>query len=186
MFKPSMEGFHQATPEEIVSRILRGDIIHYTPDYHCCLLIALFIQGHDIAAFCGWNGMGRRTFYEWLERYPDFAATYETAKELSRIWYEQKGHEGMDDPSFNTKMWAIFMKNKFGYSETRALKIAGMDKAKNFNEQIQLIAQSISKGSLTGQEVNQAASFVATAAKVDEVTELRKDVEMLKGIQNGG
>ncbi len=175
----------QATPESIVKRILRGDPVHYDEDYHCCLLIKIFIDGQGVAAFCGWNGMGERCFHEWVERYPAFAETYQSAKSLSKLWYERKAQQGLDDPSFNNTLWSMLMRNKFGYTEHRKIKIKGIDKASSFNEQIKCITEHIAKGMLTAAEVNQMASFVLASAKVDESTELKKDVEMLKGLQSG-
>ncbi len=180
-----LKDFKQATPEDIVKRVLRGDAILYRGDYHCCLLLKIFLDGQDVAAFCAWNGMGRSTFYEWLNRHPAFAETYEISKEISRVWFESKAIAGLDDPSFNNTLWSMLMRNKFDLTEHRKIKITGLEQAANFNAQLQIITQHIAEGKLTANEINQMANFVATATKIDEVTQLRADVEMLKGLQHG-
>jgi hypothetical protein len=56
-----------------------GDISKYTPDRVKRIIIALE-QGATIVHACGYAGIGTRTYYDWLEKYPEFQEQVELAE----------------------------------------------------------------------------------------------------------
>ncbi len=52
----------------------------------------------------------------------------------------------------------------------------------NLSEQIQALLRLVSAGEVSPAAANEIAGIIATAAKVDEVTELREQVEALKRV----
>jgi hypothetical protein len=143
-------------------------------------MLTLFSQGHDIAAFCATVGMGRSTFFEWLKKYPIFEEAYDTAREKSRFFFEQQALHGMNDPSFNTVLWSMQMRNRFGYTEKRTVPIKGFEKAKTYTDQFNCVKKEVDKGNLTADEACKFASFVATGAQIEVQTDLKLRVDNLE------
>lgn len=167
---------------EIVRRIHSGTKLMYDCDYHCALLIEIFDRGEDIAMFCSHIGIGRSTFYDWINTYPAFAAAYEIAREASRTRWEYMGglERGIVDNSFNTTLWSINMRNRFDYTEHRRLKIAGMKEAKTIQEQQQVLANEIAEGRLTAPEAMQMTNVILGAVKIEEATEVKDRLSVLE------
>jgi hypothetical protein len=46
------------------------------------LIIDRMCEGQTLAAICREHGFGRRTVYDWLNRYPQFAAKYAMAQQM--------------------------------------------------------------------------------------------------------
>jgi hypothetical protein len=150
------------------------------------LLIQVFDRGDDIAMFCSTAGIGRSTFFEWIQKYPEFAEAYEAARECSRTkWESVGGLAGVIDNSFNTTLWSINMRNRFDYTEHRRLKIKALQDAKTAEEQQQAIMAEIASGNLTGPESMQMLNVVLASVKVEENTQMRKDMEAFKEHMSG-
>ncbi len=164
----------------ISKRILSGCPVKYRPDYHIPMLISLFTLGNDIACFCSAAEVSRKTFDNWVNSFPDFNEAYETGLEMANLFWEKYADTHGDSPDFNTKLWSIKMRNRFGYTDQRKLKIKALKNAKNAKEQMDCIVEEISEGRLTGSETNQLGSFIKTAIDVDTHIEVKKDIKALQ------
>jgi hypothetical protein len=169
-----------SSAEEIVERILNSMELKYDPPFHCVLLLKLFTEGRDIAAFCSSANIARSTFFEWLRKYKEFNVTYELARDKSRMWWEEMARIGVTDTSFNTTLWSINMRNRFGYAEHRKIKIKALSKAAGAKEQHKAIIDELSSGNLTGPEAMQLSNVILSGIKVEEHTTVLKDIEILK------
>ncbi len=58
----------------------------YKPEY-CQLLIDHMSKGHSFVSFAGTINVGKRTIYEWVERYPEFAEAKAIAKSKCQEFY---------------------------------------------------------------------------------------------------
>ncbi len=64
--------------------------LKYKEEY-CDELIRHMAKGHSFVSFAGHINVGKRTIYEWVEKYPDFAQAKEIAKAKCQEYYISLG-----------------------------------------------------------------------------------------------
>ena len=64
---------------------MRGRL-EYKPEY-CDELIKYMGQGKSFVSFAGHIGVGKRTIYDWVERYPEFSEAKQVAKAKCEDFY---------------------------------------------------------------------------------------------------
>lgn len=170
--------------EDEIDRIIKGKPPIYDEVYHITLLLELFKSGADIATFCSICSICRTSFYNWRNLYPAFERAYQIAIEHARSQHEKSALLGLMDTSFNNTLWSMIARNRYGYTEHRRLHIPGLKSDQNYTEQCQYVFKHLADGNLTAPEANQLANLIATAAKVDEITTMRKEMEEIKELLN--
>ena len=91
--------------------------IKYKPEF-VEELPSLFAQGEDVLEVCADLGICKATFYEWVNKYPEFKKAYSLAKEKSKAWWLKLGRAGAcGKADINPAVWIFNMKAKFGYSD---------------------------------------------------------------------
>jgi hypothetical protein len=169
---------------EIVRRIKMGAPLKYDCDVHPALLIEVFDRGDDIAMFCSTLGICRSTFYNWIDEFPEFKSAYNVAREMSRTKWEAIG--GLNgvvmpiDVSFNTTLWSINMRNRFGYTEQRKVKVKGLSAAETPEEMSKTIMKGVEEGKYTSSEATALMSIPLSTVKIQEHTEIKKDMKDIK------
>lgn len=92
----------------------------YEPGF-CEMLIAHMEQGFSFESFAGVLRVSKQTIYNWSEEFPEFLDAKRQGTELSRLWWEKTGHNGMfmggKDNPFNSTIWVFSMKNRFGWRD---------------------------------------------------------------------
>ena len=70
------------------------------------------------AAFC-WDGksFNHSAWDALLERDEEFLATIKKAKVLCQAWWENQGRTGIRGKDFQTGLWTMNMKNRFGWKD---------------------------------------------------------------------
>lgn len=94
----------------------RGRKTKYTKDV-CEKIIEAAGQGAHIPGMMVAAGIAsKETWYNWIERHPEFKEAVERAKVISQAVYEQIGFKGTTGQikGFNATSWAMIMNNKFG------------------------------------------------------------------------
>ena len=71
----------------------------------------------------------------------EFSTTINKAKNLCQSWWEEQGRTGVWSKEFQTALWFINMKNRFGWTDNREQKVSIEDAEKHFKA----IADAISK-----------------------------------------
>jgi len=171
--------------ERISKRIIGKYPLKYNPEIHIPMLIDQFMQGRGISAFCYGAEICEKTFNNWVNTHKDFSEAYSIAKQMSKLWWEQKANDHLVNftgETFNTTLWSIIMRNKFNYTEHRKIEIPELKKAKTLKAQIKCIMDYVSDNKLTANEANQVSNLVLACMKVDENMELRKKVEELEAM----
>lgn len=87
----------------------------YRPEM-CETIITIAGQGGHIAAMRNaLGGICKDTWYEWKEKYPDFATAVKTAESVSLEFYENIGLKGIlgEIKGFNAPTYMHLMANKF-------------------------------------------------------------------------
>ena len=166
---------------QTAKRIMNGDKIKYDATKHIAILSAVFSQGEDIAAFCCESNICRDTFFEWVKTHPEFKEAYAEARERSRRYFEKLALQGMQDPlNFNFTGWSMQMRNRFGYTDKRKPKIENLDIAVSHMDKLKLVVGEIAKGELTFDEAVQISNVILAGVKIDESTQMKQDLEMIK------
>lgn len=152
----------------------------YDPEYHPALLISLFKGGHTVSAFCSAVPCTRETFYQWVKRHAEFSEAYALSKEFASMYWNMKALENLNDPSFNTKLYDLIMKNRGFYTKDRVVYIRGLDNCKTPTEQFDCVKQQTALGELSPEELKTLAGAIAIGAQIHQLTVLQEDVEKLK------
>lgn len=51
----------------------------------------------------------KQTLRQWIKKHPEFAVTFDKAKQLSQIYYEELGKANLHNPAFRDAVWAKFI-----------------------------------------------------------------------------
>jgi hypothetical protein len=152
----------------------------FDPDIHIPMLMEHFAEGKDVMSFCATAEMCRDNFYEWIDNYPEFSKAYDQAKDLAFRWFEKQAKDGMTAQYFNQSLWSLMMKNRFGYTTERKIRIKKLKDAETPMEQFKVIKEEVAEGNLTASETTNMATFVATGATILEKTEVVKRLESIE------
>lgn len=142
------------------------------------LYIEICKKQGSICDFCVAVGIGRRTFYDWCDAYPEFADAHKLGKEITEQWLTRAGIDGMHAERFNGTVWSILMRNKCGYAEHRKVKI-DFTGCTTTADKMALLDKRVSQGRLTPREAKDWIEYIKTNAEVNEKTELAQKVDTL-------
>lgn len=67
----------------------------------------------------------------------DFSEVVEYGRLVAHAWWERLGRQKLDDKSFNTALWTIQMKNRFGWSERTEQSMTNIDLSNQDSDAIQ-------------------------------------------------
>lgn len=87
----------------------------YKKEY-CEKLIKHMAKGFSFESFAGLMRVSKQTIYEWLDKHKEFSDAKKEAMELNRLFWEQKGVQGLYSEArkpFNSTVWLFNMKNRF-------------------------------------------------------------------------
>lgn len=172
-------------PEEdkigrIIKRIRNKVSVKYDEDIHMRMLLELYENGGDIAQFCALAEIPRGTFYRWVNHNESFLEAYDLAKELARDDFDRKSGAGLwDQAKFNTKMWQMLMKSRFGASDKRDVSIPGMSRDKTAFENFQCIIDALASNVVNSEEAQSLSTVVMAGCKIYEATHLKEQVDSL-------
>lgn len=93
-----------------------GRPTNYTPDI-CEKVIPLLKQGMSIAELGLELEVGYTTIYEWMDKHPEFAQAIKHGREYSQGHWEREGRIALRDKEFNSTLWYMNMKNRFGWKD---------------------------------------------------------------------
>ncbi len=164
---------------ERANHYIKGIRSKYDPEVHIPMLIELYSQGYSLPAFLVASKISEETFNAWVDSYPELANAYKDAKQGLRLMYEKMAVEGLNDPSFNTKLWSILAKNRADFTDTRKVAIPKLKQAKTHAEKFDVVSDSIANGELTLSEAQQIGNFLAVGAKIEDMTETARKVDEL-------
>lgn len=96
----------------------------YKEEY-CELLVKHMSDGLSFESFGAVVGHHKQTLYEWSRKHEAFGDAKKRGEELSRLWWEKIGIEGLWTESWtgqgskalNATVWIFNMKNRFGWRD---------------------------------------------------------------------
>lgn len=81
-------------------------------------LPAMFENGEAVEEVACALGVTKKTFYNWLDTYPEFAEAYELGKQKSQAWWLKLGREGSNgSQEIQPTVWIFNMKNRLGWKD---------------------------------------------------------------------
>jgi hypothetical protein len=89
-------------------------------------------------------GLHEGLFYRFLKDEPKFSQTIKTCADLCRVWWEKNGRVNLDTKEFNSTLWYMNMKNRFGWADKQEQKVDHTTKGDKI--------QSISPHSFVGED----------------------------------
>ena len=94
-----------------------GRPTEYKPEY-IEELLRYAQTGKSYRAFAGFIGVSHQTLYDWEKKHPEFLDAKQRFVSMSQDWWEEQAIQSLfDSTGFNTKVWTLYMKNRFGWKE---------------------------------------------------------------------
>jgi transposase-like protein len=82
----------------------------------------LFYNGASIVEVCREIGIVKKTFYNWMEAYPEFKEVVDHGMIAAESWWIERGRENVDNRKFNHALWLLMMVNRFKWHSAYAKK----------------------------------------------------------------
>jgi hypothetical protein len=89
-------------------------------DYNDSLPLKLFqamTEGKSVTRFCADIDIARKTFYQWIDKYPDFSNAFEVAKEKCEAHWEEWLVNNFSNKDINSTLVKLFFANRFGWHD---------------------------------------------------------------------
>ncbi len=88
----------------------------YSPEL-CEKAIEYLKEGASIEELGLELDVGYTTIYRWMEQHEDFRQAVKKGREYSQGWWMKEAREALRDGKFNSTLWYMNMKNRFGWSD---------------------------------------------------------------------
>ena len=88
----------------------------YKPEF-CERIIELRSEGASIVEVAAEFGASKMAIYRWRDEFPEFAEALAISDERCEAWWEKQGRTHLKDRSFNSTLWYMNMKNRFGWAD---------------------------------------------------------------------
>lgn len=114
-FKEGRRGRPKGTSKsEVLEEVRESGYNENTPK----LLLKLFQEGKLPPQVCKLLRIRKKTFNEWLEKYPEFHKAYELGIVACEAYWVEQGIEGLKHArNFNFNQWMSFMSNIFKWTK---------------------------------------------------------------------
>ncbi len=105
-----------ATKKKVEVSKPRGRTSTYNPIV-CKQVTELMKEGASIKELSYYLNVNRDTIYQWIEKYADFADTIKKGVDDAEAWWMIHGRTHIGDKEFNSTLWYMNMKNRFGWRD---------------------------------------------------------------------
>lgn len=94
------------------------------------VLLSMYAEGASDAEVMRqiweWRGSFSQVLWErWLKEEVKFKEVIEAGKILSQAWWEMNGRKNIGNRGFNSALWYMNMKNRFGWADTQNIEHKG-------------------------------------------------------------
>lgn len=93
----------------------------YRPEY-CQLAIDYLDEGRSKAELARYLRIARSTLDEWAKNHSEFSEAINRAVEYSEAVWIEIGRENLGNKNFNSRLYELNMKNRFGWSDKKEIK----------------------------------------------------------------
>lgn len=154
----------------------------YKPEY-CDRLLFLAEQGKHIYEWAHALGVTTKTLYNWERDHPQFLHAFTRAKEAGIAWLEKEGRENLSNRDFKDRLFEFMYRSKTEGLQATTVHLPKLGEAKSFSERCTVIIEAVAVGEITVMQAQSLINVVSSAAKVDEITQLKAEVEAMENIQ---
>lgn len=109
-----IEGMPAGRPKETLDRL---------PDGWQERVLELASQGASDVELRVELGLCIDTFYRFIDDEKEFSETIKRAHDLCQVWWEKNGRVNLDTKEFNSTLWYMNMKNRFGWADKQEQKV---------------------------------------------------------------
>ena len=89
----------------------------------CDKVIDFMYEGMSIEEVCYELRICKQTFYNWCEAHPEFLDAKKTGESFSQGWWMKNGRIQLENKDFNSGLWYMNMKNRFGWKDKQETDI---------------------------------------------------------------
>lgn len=143
-------------------------------------MLEMFGQGSSLAQYLAEIGKSKSTFYEWIDKRPDFAKAYEIAKIKGEAYWDQKGQENVGNPDFNYGHLRWLMGNRYGTSSRRKSRYHKYINPNNLMGSFKKLAKMNKDGDMDIEELRQYVGVLMDLATLKEKEELEQRIKLLE------
>jgi hypothetical protein len=86
-------------------------------------LLEMMSRGYTMLAACAQFGIAEVTIYEWIKKYPDFAAAAKQGKLAQHAFWQNVGMANIGNQQFREKVFGLFAKNVMGWTEKQEIDL---------------------------------------------------------------
>lgn len=164
---------------EINNMALPGQLTKYKPEYdeEIIRLASETIKNHMYRIAVKWE-VHVDTLHEWRKVHPSFSEAYTRARNIQNSFLIDLVIDSVSDRNANAQALNMLMLQLGNMSKDRQLRldVSGNTLAEKANS----IMNELRNGKMTATEFSSVMSGISTAAKIDEVTDLRDKLEKLE------
>lgn len=88
---------------------------------HCEQVIDHFREGWSIAEICLELDICEKTFLNWVNTKDEFLQAKKKGVFFSEGWWMKQGRKNLENKEFNSTLWYMNMKNRFGWKDRNDL-----------------------------------------------------------------
>jgi transposase len=88
----------------------------YKPEY-CQTVLKEMRDGASIEEVAYELKVFKSTLYSWMDNYPEFSDAIKNGVEFSEGWWRKEGRKNIRNKDFNSTLWYMNMKNRFGWKD---------------------------------------------------------------------
>lgn len=156
----------------------RGRPSKFDAEYHCQLLIDIGRQGKTIHHFCVEADIPTITFYSWRNTKPEFKEAFDRFKSAATVYWVDECHANISNPHYNFPCFRVL--SRAANADPDAVRMRGLAKIKDPNKKYELIERTLETEGICARDLNYLATFVKQGVDIYEQTNLARDVEELK------
>jgi len=93
-----------------------GGPTKYKTEY-CDQVIELMYKGHSIEEVAYFLKVDKKTIYNWKDAHEEFFHALKKGADFSEGWWKLKGTQNIENKDFNSTLWYMNMKNRFGWKD---------------------------------------------------------------------
>ena len=119
--------------------------------------------------------VGAGTLQDWANTIPEFSTAYARAREEQICQLFDLVYENITNRDLNAQALNLLFRHQAKMAEQRLLKIRNIGKG-TLVDKVNATFRECEGEGMSADELNKTLSAISTAAKVEEVTELRKEL----------
>lgn len=154
----------------------------YLPEL-CDQFLNLSADGWSKEEICWEWRISHQTFYDWQARHPEFLEAVKRGTQLSKGWWMSQARKNLNSLAsmpFNSVLWSMNMRCRFGMTEDHLPHVPKFAKAKSIKEKAQALTEALSKGEIAPSQANLALDAVTKEANLIEKSDHAKRIEALE------